>query len=222
MHSSVYRKTLVAMACALVLGVVGSASASASSWWAGGSKLASSEPLASSTTKVARFEILINTPGEQTVIECENVSLKGADIASPSDGSIEHLVLKECKVNPYDGSGPYCHLASETIESKALKLEAKLGSKSPEDDLVVKPASGVVLAEISFPAGQEQCPFSGKKPVSLYGEAQLVLPKGREEAVEQSLQFRSSEIELSFGGDGAKLEGEYKLKLSSGKAWSYH
>jgi hypothetical protein len=220
MHSSVYRKVLVAMTCALVLGAVGSASASASSWWAGGNKLASSEPLASSTTKVTEFEIVVG-PNE-LAIECSEVGLKGADIASPSGGSIEHLVLWGCEVEPLTGYGSKCRLGSHTVESKALTLEAKLGSKSPEDELVVRPVGeSEVLAEFSVEGST--CPFYSKNPVQLTGEARLVLPKGREEAVEQPLRFTiSSSGELRFDRELALLRGEYKLKLSSGKGWSYH
>jgi hypothetical protein len=226
MHSSVYRKLLVAMTCVLVLGAVGSASASASSWWAGGNVLASSEPLASSTTKVQAFDIEINS-GAEMLIQCQSVGLKGADIAAPSGGSIEHLVLKECTLSGSElGDAPKCRLTSTTLESKALKLEAKLGSKSPEDYLVIKPASGEALIEIPFENGEFPggCPFKSKKPYSLEGTAQLVLPKGREEAVEQPLRFEIGiSGELNFArGELANLGGEYKLKLSSGKAWSYH
>jgi hypothetical protein len=218
MYSSAYRKVLVAMTCALALGAVGSASASASSWWVGGSELGSSEPLAAATTKVNEFRLTISAPVDGK-IACQGVELKGADIISHSGGSIEHLILKKCVYETTLKN--VCVLKSTTIESKALTLEAKLGSKSPEDELVVKPASGEVLAEIPFEYGSSTCLFNDET-VKLTGKAQLVLPKGREEAVEQPLHFTSSGSELRFAGTPAELTGEYKLKLSSGKGWSYH
>jgi hypothetical protein len=221
MLSSVYRKALVAVMCASALAAVGSASASASSWWAGGNQLASSEPLASSTTEVQAFTIAVG-PGADIEIRCQSVGLKGADIASPSGGAIEHLMLEKCNVEPYGANPPNCSLASTTIESKALKLTAALGSKSPEDKLAIEPASGEVLAEIHFGGSSERCVFNNKT-AKLEGKAKLVLPKGREEMVEQPLQLTiASAGELYVGGDVVSLEGEYKLKLSSGKGWSYH
>jgi hypothetical protein len=205
-----YRGVLVALVAVLVLGAVGSASASASSWWVAGSELGSSEPLASTTAKVAEVTLSWST----LKIQCASVGLKGADIVAHTGGSIEHLVLQECTVNSSS-----CRVVGGKIESKPLKLEAKLGSKSPEDELVAKPASGSVLAEFEFE--NERCPLEGKQ--TLGGRLSFVLPKGREEGVEQELVLHESIAgELHMGELPLTSEGAFKAKLVSGRDWSFH
>jgi hypothetical protein len=212
---------LVALVAVLVLGAVASASASASSWWVAGSELASSAPLGAATTKVHEFRLRIGATADGE-IACPSVELKGADIAAHDGGSVEHLIFKECRYEKDNGGGgAKCFLKSSTIESKALQVEAKLGRKSPEDEVRLMPTNeDEVLAEVGFAKQEPSCVFYGAT-VKLFGAAWVTLPKGREEAAEQEVVF-NGEREMNFGGASADLEGAYKFKLSSGKAWSFH
>jgi hypothetical protein len=62
-----------------------------------------------------------------------------------------------------------------------------------------------------------------EETIQLRGSAKLIMPKGREESAEQALTFTSGEGELKWGSNvGVILKGSAKLKLASGKAWSFH
>jgi hypothetical protein len=76
-----------------------------------------------------------------------------------------------------------------------------------------------VFAEYTFQG--EDCLYAGE-PVQLTGKAKLLLPKGREESAEQGLTFTSGYGELKWGSAEITLGGSVKLKLTSGKAWSFH
>jgi hypothetical protein len=148
-------------------------------------------------------------------ITCKGVELKGASLTATDGGQIEHLLLKGC----HTSGGTGCSLRGETIETKPLKLEAALGSKSPEDTLLLKPVTGTTWAEFTIEGGS--CNVAGTN--RLQGRATFVLSKGREELVEQELLFRTkTSEELKVGVAGVELNGEINLKLASGKGWSYH
>jgi hypothetical protein len=211
---SIHKKILLMLTVALALGVVTSASASAATWWDGGSELASSAPLASATKKVETITI---SPAPGFTINCSGLELKGGDIAAPNGGAVEHLVFTGCDAEV--GSG--CGLVGTTIESKPLKLEAALGSKSPEDTLLVKPVSGKVFADWKI-EDIEGCEQSGES--ALEGMAKFILPKGREELAEQELEPHVTKAtdELQWGSFGVSVSGKVKVKLTSGKGWSFH
>jgi hypothetical protein len=57
------------------------------------------------------------------------------------------------------------------------------------------------------------------------GHVTFTMPKGREEAVEQTFVAQGTKESpdgLTFLKDPANLTGKFKLKLASGKAWSFH
>jgi hypothetical protein len=194
----------------LALGAaVGSASASAASWHVGGEELVSSAPLASATK--ATEGISLSAIGVE--ITCSAFELKSADILAHNGGQIEHLAFKGCHIN-----NQHCTLASTTIESKPLTIEAALGGKSPEDAVLLKPTAGTVFAEYKIEGAS--CGLA--QTVKLTGKATFLLPKGREELVEQELLVRAGEGELKWSGASLALAGGAKLKLASGKAWSFH
>jgi hypothetical protein len=198
---------MVLTVCVVVLafGAVGSASASASQWYVGGSALAGSAELAS-TAKVVE-NVSLNWNGLE--VQCgSGVTLTGASIAAPSGGKVEHLVFKGCVSN--DG----CSLTSTTIETKPLKVEAALGSKSPEDTVVLKPATGRVFAEFTLQGAT--CSRAGVE--ELTGPVTVAVAKGREELVEQEVVAHTRVEEL----DGWVLKGKFDVKLASGKGWSFH
>ncbi len=193
------------------IGAVGAGSAAAASWHVGGEELAGSASLAPAVKMVEEVRL------EESFgikIRCTGVELKGASIAAPAGGGIEHLVLTNCGV-----TGGNCTLKGLTIESKPLSVAASLGSKSPEDVLAVKAASGKVLAEYTLVG--PKCALAGT--VALTGKATFVLPSGGEELVEQEVLMRTlqSSGELKEGVSGVTLEGGLKAKLASGMGWSF-
>jgi hypothetical protein len=207
-------KAVMAVAVVVVaVSAVVSASASAASWHVGGEELVGSAALASGTTRVEGVEF-----GYGSVeVRCSGVELKGASIVGPSGGSVEHLVFKGCVFSP---GSPCSVKGSGAIESKPLSVAAALGGKSPEDTLVLKPASGAVLAE--FQVVGASCALAGR--VDLAGKVTVVLPEGREELAEQELSMRTTigSGELTWNSTGMWLEGGVKAMLASGKAWSFH
>ena len=208
MHS-IRRKLLIVLTAVLVFGAVGSASASASAWYAGGTELTSAAPLVAKTGLVQN--ITISYIGLET--ECGGIELKSADILPSNGGEVEHLVFTGCHMTT-----PNCTLSSTAIESKPLTMEAALGGKSPEDTLLLKPTAGTTFME--FKLEGERCGLAGKHVVT--GNATFTLPQGREEAAEQYLNVHTGEGELKMSSAALAVKGEVKLKLVSGKSWSFH
>jgi hypothetical protein len=196
----------------MAFSAVAASGASAASWRVGGSELVGSASLAPAVKMVE--EVRLEWYGG-AMIRCAGVELKSASIVAPSGGSAEHLVFKGCGF--ISGS---CSLKGTTIESRSLVLAAALGGSGPEDALVVKPASGKVLAEFTLTGAS--CARAGVD--DLTGKVTLVLPSGREELVEQEVSMRTSAAgeELRLDGEtGVSLKGAVKAGLVSGKAWSF-
>jgi hypothetical protein len=205
------KAVMAGLVVVMAFSAVAASGASAASWHVGGEELSLSAPLASATKMVEDVR-LIESFGPE--ILCTGVELKGASIAAPAGGGVEHLVLTGCGVV----SGA-CSLKGLAIESKPLSVAASLGGKSPEDVLSVKPASGKVFAEYQLVG--PKCALAGT--VQLTGKAKFVLPAGGEELVEQEVSMRTyaSTGELVSGSSGVTLEGGLKAKLVSGKDWSF-
>jgi hypothetical protein len=211
MQSLKIRRIFVALLAVMALGAVASASASASAWYAGGSELQSSEALATSAPITEK----VSLTSAGVTVECygEQVELNTASITPKTGGQIARLVFSGCEV-----VGSECSLAPRSrIESKPLTLEAALGSKSPEDTLVLKPTTGTIVAEYTLEGSK--CALAGV--VQLKGKMQFTLPKGREELASQEVLVRSGGY-LTWGAAGVTLGGKVKFKLASGKAWSFH
>jgi hypothetical protein len=207
------RIILAVLVATSAFAAVASASASAaSSWWVAGEALkAPSAELASAASVTS--PITLSVAG--VVIRCssQEVKLTNASIAPASGGKIEHLVFNGCTVPAGE-----CNLASTTIESKPLTMEAELGSKSPEDTILLKPATKTLFAEYEFTGSK--CSLAGV--VQLTGTDSITLPKGREELATQEVSFNNSAHELKWGSAAVLIEGNAKAKLVSGKAWSFH
>ncbi len=202
---------MLALVAVGAIGAVGAGSAGAASWHVGGSELVGSASLAPAVKMVEEVRL---EEGFGIKIRCTGVELKGASIAAPAGGGIEHLVLTGCGV-----TGGSCSLKGLAIESKPLSVAASLGSKSPEDVLAVKAASGKVLAEYTLVGSK--CALAGA--VQLTGKATFVLPTGGEELVEQEVLMRTQQSgnELKDGASGVTLEGGLKAGLVSGMGWSF-
>lgn len=197
----------------LMFGALGVASASASSWWVGGTELTSSAPLASSTSTLHTITMKFST----ITIECTGVELKSADLVGHTGGQIEHLVLTNCLMR----GGGGCSLEGTKIESKPLKMEPALYEKSPEDKVVLKPVTGKLFMEISVGGASCADPEEGAE---IEGQMTLALPKGREELAEQELEFVTPLVAGELHGwiGSWTLGGDVKAKLASGKSWSFH
>lgn len=204
------RSVVVALVAVFAFGAVASASASAAEWFVGGSALTGSTELAPATK--ALESIRLESSNGSLSVTCKGIELNKATIAAKTGGQIEHLVFKECSALPP------CELKSETIESKPLKLEAALGSKSPEDTVLLKPVTGTVFAEFTLQGAS--CLSAGV--VQLKGNPRLTMPKGREELAEQELRMSTGAGELNWSGLEVLLSGKVKIKLASGKGWSFH
>ena len=208
---SVTRSVLAVAVVAMAFSATAATSALASQWYVGGSALTGSASLASATVTTQNYKFGYGT----NLVECDRgITLHSASISSPGSGQVEHLTFAGCKMI----SPAACKLASETIESKPLTLTAALGAKSPEDTVLVKPTTGKTIAELIV--NGEGCPFG--EPSILTGKMTLVLPKGREELIEQELTARTGEHELEWENVEATLQGKSKLKLTSGAVWSFH
>ncbi|MGH2911212.1 MAG: hypothetical protein ACRDJ3_01915, partial [Solirubrobacteraceae bacterium] len=139
------RPKLAMVLAMCALGVFAStAGASAAEWHVAGSPLVGSSALAASSTG----HFTMSSAGQE--IKCFGVEVKGGKITAPAAGSIEHLVLHECTIFEQGGN---CSLASKTIESKPLTIQAALGTKSPEDTVTLKPPSGTTFLEFTFEGG---------------------------------------------------------------------
>jgi hypothetical protein len=207
------KAVMAGLVVVMAFSAVAAGGASAAAWRVGGSELVGSASLAPATKMVE--DVRLEWYGGATIV-CTGVELKGASIAAPSGGSAEHLVFKGCAF--ISGN---CSLKGTSIESKSLALTAALGGSGPEDTLVVKPASGKVLAEFTLTGAS--CARAGV--YDLTGKVTLVLPSGREELAEQEVSMRTSaaSAELRLDGETAvSLKGAVKAELASGKDWSFN
>jgi hypothetical protein len=206
------KAVMAGLVVVMAFSAVVASGASAASWWVGGSELGSSASLASGTVVTEHVQLAYSG----LTVECSGVELKGADIAAHDGGQVEHLVLKGCA-----STSKNCALEGTKIESKPLSLEAALGEKGAEDKVVLKPATGTVLAEYVFTGSN--CAFANE-PVELTGKITLLMAKGREELAEQGFAFHVTESskELKWGSFSMALTGAAKLKLASGEGWSFH
>ena len=202
------KAVLAGLVVVVAVSAMAAGSASAASWYVGGTELASSTPLASTTTLTE--PITFNYLG--VVTECSGIELKKANIAAHTGGEIEHFVFTGCVL---EAAG--CSIEKSRIESKPLKIEAALGSKSPEDTVVLKPVKGEDFARFII---KGTCGIAGES--ELGGKIKLVLPKGREESAQQEFRVNTGENELLWNDTSVHLIAGAKAKLESAKGWSFH
>jgi hypothetical protein len=210
---SKFRSIAVALVAVCALGAVASASASAAEWFVGGSPLTGSAPLSSTTVPTERIELY--TTEAAPIVVCEGLELETASITAKVGGQIGHLLFTECEAR----HSSTCTLVGTTVESKPLTIEAVLGGTSPEDKLVLKPVTKLAFLEYKFKGSS--CPYTSE--IAVTGKVKMPLPKGRDELAEQELVLaQSGSSELNWEAAEFHFGGKVKLKLSSGKAWSFH
>jgi hypothetical protein len=203
---------------AVALCAVACASASASEWYVGGKALTGSEKL--STTVKVEQPIVISIPSIGYEFTCTTASESATEITAKTSLKMGLLYLENCKTTkPLD-----CELQSPEIPF--YKLEAVLTKgASPEDSFKLQPQTkGHELGEIPF--GSE-CGL-GPATQPIYGAVTLNMTKGQQENTEQTLEGQGaketpSELKtFSRTGSPTYITGKLKLKLASGKAWSFH
>ncbi|MGH2913071.1 MAG: hypothetical protein ACRDJ3_11425, partial [Solirubrobacteraceae bacterium] len=193
----------------LTLGSTGAASAA--SWHVAGSELLTTASLSSTTETTAT--IVLTIPSAENITCSGKVELQTAVISHPAGGTIGHLVLNGCAGNSY----PCDTIEGSKIETKPLKIEAALGSKNPEDTLLLKPQTGTTFAEINF--SNPECVLGPTQ--KLTGQARFIMPHGQEELASQTIQLHAGTAELRMGSFEILLGGSIKAKLTSGSAWSF-
>ncbi len=99
-------------------------------------------------------------------------------------------------------------------------------SAAPEDKLLLAAKVSEDLNEFWFNEGDICSLLEGSFQQFMKGQVTFSMPKGREEAVEQTIVgqgAKESPSELTFlpKEHPAYLTGKLKIKLASGKAWSF-
>lgn len=213
------RRTLFVVFVAVVaLAAVTSASASAASWWVAGSSLTEVGQIAKLTPKTKTTEDFVLETWGGMEIECSGVEAVSSEIAGPNMLKATALKFTGCSVT--EGSGT-CQLEGKQIETVPLKIEASLGV-APKDTLVLKPEKGEILFTFAYHSTGEECALEGSHVVK--GKVTFTAPNGQEELTEQEIVFNTTpgSLELKEGVSSDGLKGAAKLKLESGKAWSFH
>lgn len=216
---SIYTKGAVTLATAFALCALVAVSASAAEWYVGGKALTGSEKLA--TTVKVEQPIVISIPTIKYEFTCTAASDSAAEIGAKTTFKATLLRLESCKTTlPKSG----CEMEYPEIPFRSLEGVLTKGT-APEDKLKLQPqTAGHELGEIPFgsdcalgPAGQP-----------MYGAVTLNMVKGQEENTEQTFEgqgTKESPSELktfSRTGSATYITGKLKLKLASGKAWSFH
>jgi hypothetical protein len=212
--SSTYRKAFVVLAAVMTLGAITSSAASASQWYVGGKALAGSEKL-SETVKV-EDSITISIPVNKSKITCTALKASKSEIASTTLITLKGPVLQGCKLTVPSEEGA-CKLEGSEIFTKPLEAKMSLG-QSPEDSAELTAPSKEWFV---FSGGSECNAFLNESPIK--GTVTLKAPKGQTEATEQEFVGQGEASKgLTWNAQPAYLTGRFKLKLASGKAWSFH
>ena len=219
---SICKKGPAILAVALALCALTAASASAAQWYVGGKALTGSEKLAETvkTEEAVHFAAQgVNGWG----FTCHAVTLEKGEILA---GAIAKLTprLTACEAtHPKTG----CEINS-TIEG--FPTEAALTKGASEDTaLLTGLGTKKNIWQLEFNEG-DSCGQAGWA-FDLRGHVTLALPAGQTEAAEQTVSFVAEkestsglQMEATEGGSygGVTTTGKLKLKLASGKAWSFH
>jgi hypothetical protein len=218
---SICKKGSATLAAVLALCALTAASASAAQWYVGGKALTGSEKLAE-TTKVEEnitFTIEISQqPKLDSKLTCSTLKTPKSEITAPATLKTQ-MSLGGCKFS--EPGHPECGLASgEGILTNALVAKLAAG-KSPEDTTELA-GENSSKTWFSFEP-KEACIFFGGEDGSIKGTATLKTPKGQTEATEQELVGEGEASSgLSIYSYPVYFTGKVKLKLASGKAWSFH
>jgi hypothetical protein len=216
---SIYTKGAVTLATAFALCALVAVSASAAEWYVGGKALTGSEKLA--TTVTVEQPIVVSIPAIEFKFTCTAASDSASEIGAKTSFKVHYFRLEGCKTTmPAKG----CEMESPEIPFYLDEGVLTKGT-APEDKLKLQPQTkGHELGEIPFgsacglgPAGQP-----------MYGAVTLNMIKGQEESAEQTFEGQGTKespselVTFSRTGEATYITGKLKLKLASGKAWSFH
>jgi hypothetical protein len=144
-----------------------------------------------------------------------------AEITASSKLKISDANLTDCSLIEPDNS--YCHLDGGNGEEIGLGVaEAAFATgKSPEDTAELAGTDSVKIL-IDF-SSDEECTFFSGGFNPLEGSVTLKLPKGQTEATKQEFVGEGTASKnLKLEKTLVYVTGKLKLKLASGKAWSFH
>ena len=220
---SICKKGSATLVAVLALCALTAGSASAAQWYVGGKALTGTEKLAE-TIKVEQnivltFELGDGPKGEDNpTLTCTGMTAPKSELGASGTIKLGTPLLTGCKlVEPYF---PACELGNGP-EIGLQTLEAKMtAGKSPEDtaELASTFGSGKLWFEFQGAEGCEA--FDGKGTIK--GAVTLQAPKGQTETTEQELTGEGKlGKELTWSGSNVSFTGKLKLKLASGKTWSY-
>ena len=217
---SICKKGPAILAAILALCALTAASASAAQWYVGGKALTGSEKLAE-TVKVeepVKFTFEVGEGAQNPTLTCTGMTAAKSEVGPSGTIKLGTPRLSGCAL--VETHNAYCELEGSTLGFVALEAKLAVG-KSPEDAAELAGTGGTQKLWTEFTTNEECDLFSFLNPVK--GTVTLQAPKGQTEAAEQEF---TAEGKLSKGltwfQQTAYLTGKVKLKLASGKAWSFH
>jgi hypothetical protein len=218
---SIGKKSPAILAGILALCALTAASASAAQWYVGGKALTGSEKLAE-TVKIEEA-VKLSAPQIEMTYKCSTVTLEKGEITAPGIAKFTPRLTGCETTKPATGCG---------IESaiRGFPVEAALTKGLTEDTATIT-GSGTKknVWEIEF-GDSDVCAFN-YWAFDLRGHVTLALTGGQTEAAEQTASFlgeketpRGLQMDGTEGGEAGPITitGKLKLKLASGKAWSFH
>ncbi len=219
---SICKKGSATLVAVLALCALAAASASASQWYVGGKALSGSEKLAE-TVKVEQSIVFSIHGGSSAyaTITCTKMSARApSEITSSGAIDLESLGLGGCVLVEKGNSS--CELSGSTLTTYPLEAKLSLGT-SPEDGAELTPKSPFAPNWLEFKVSE--CNLLGEADHPISGTLALKLAKGQTEAVEQEFVGEGEASKGLYGFNSKEpiyVTGKFKLKLASGKAWSFH
>jgi hypothetical protein len=199
----------LALLAAFALSIVASASASAAAWHVGTKELKTS-----SETAAVKSPATVITAAKLTAagvtITCTGLEGVSPELVGPNVFTATSLTFTGCSVTAGE-----CKVAT-SIKTVAVKGEATTGT-SPDDKVVLKPASGTSFTTIEFEGAK--CALAGEQAVK--GQVTIDAPKGVTPAAKQKITVNDS-TGLKVGVNAATITGEAELALVSGEEFSFH
>ncbi len=223
-------KRWMALAAGLIvvfaLTAVGAGSASAAQWYVNGKKLTKNGH-SQNLAEVVKIEenIVISVPATKLAITCKEAKITGESrISGIASMQIEFLSLIRCQTTePASG----CELEERTNKGDYFEASPQMEGIAPEDKLIIAPKTNEDLMEFFFEEEDKCEQAEHALQALLKGQMTLSMPKGREEAIEQTFVGQGtkespSEMTMLSKEHPAYLTGKFKLKLTSGAKWSFH
>jgi hypothetical protein len=216
---SICKKGPAILAAALALCALTAASASAAQWYVGGKALTGSEKLAE-TVKVeepVKFNLAGTDEAEYPTLTCTGMVAGKSEIGASGTIKLGTAKFTGCAV--HEPGNEFCKLEEQPETIGLLALEAKMAvGKSPEDASEFTATNSTKLWT-EFVTNEECNVLSTYNPIK--GSVTLQAPKGQTEVAEQEFIGHLT-TGLKWYSQTVYLSGKVKLKLASGKAWSFH